>query len=395
MVLLQAEIRKAVGEKNVTAISGQPSTQDISKLEEEIIGIAATIPTALGGGNNGHAGVIMDPAAYSLLSGGIDFVEPVSPGVYPAGAMTAAQRPQREAEHKELMKQFETWAGVRDGLKDLILQAVKGIYLEEIKAPTIVFLNVTPRAMLTHLNDRWGGLDFVDISSLIAERDGPWSVAEVPTAYFTRVEKAIKQLERVNIQSDRTACMNIALAHFRKCGEVNPAVREWEARPVATQTWADLKVMMATEYARAKRQDTTTAAAAGYGSANAMMDDYVMVTEELVANLTEQQNKRMDATAKQLEALTASLAAMTAAFNSASTAPKTMPAPAAPAKMATETAATATRKAKCEAYRQRLQSAVTCSHFGKKHPSIAEDKCWELPANAATRPTGWKTAKTA
>ena len=172
MVLLQAEIRKAVGEKNVTAISGQPSTQDISKLEEEIIGIAATIPTALGGGNNGHAGVIMDPAAYSLLSGGIDFVKPVNPGVYPAGAMTAVQRPQREAEHKELM-QFETWAGVRDGLKDLILQAVEGIYLEKIKVPTIGFLNVTPWAMLTHLNDRWGGLDFVDISSLIVEHDGP------------------------------------------------------------------------------------------------------------------------------------------------------------------------------------------------------------------------------
>ena len=76
--------------------------------------------------------------------------------------------------------------------------------------------------------------------------------------------------------------MNIALAHFCKCGEFNLAVREWEARPIATQTWADLKVMMATEYARAKRQDTTMAAAAGYGSANVMMDDYVMETEELV-----------------------------------------------------------------------------------------------------------------
>ncbi len=158
-----------MGEKSVTAIGGQPSTQDISKLEEEIIGITATILTALGGGNNGHAGVIMDLAAYSLLSGGIDFVEPVNPGVYPIGAMTAAELPQREAEHKELMKQFESWAGVRDGLKDLVLQAVEGIYLEEIEAPTIGFLNVTPRAMLTHLNDHWGGLDFVDISSLILE----------------------------------------------------------------------------------------------------------------------------------------------------------------------------------------------------------------------------------
>ena len=189
--------------------------------------------------------------------------------------------------------------------------------------------------------------------------------------------------------------MNIALAHFRKCGESNPAVHEWEARPIATQTWVNLKVMMAMEYARAKRQDTTTVAAAGYGSANAMMDDYVMVMEELVANLTKQQNKRMDATAKQLEALIASLVAMTAAFNSMSTTPKTTPAPASTAKTVTNNAANATRKAKREAYHQHLQSAATCSHCGKKHPSIAEDKCWELPANAATHPAGWKSAKTA
>ena len=121
-----------------------------------------------------------------------------------------------------------------------------------------------------------------------------------------------------------------------------------------------------------------------------------MVTEELVANLTDQQNKQMDATAKQLEALAASVAAMTAAFKGASTAPKATTAPATAATSATDTAAATTRKAKREdAYRQRLQNAVTCAHCGKKHPSMAEDKCWELPANAATRLAGWKSAKTA
>ncbi len=68
---------------------------------------------------------------------------------------------------------------------------------------------------------------------------------------------------------------------------------------------------MSIEYAKAKCQDAMTAAAAGYGSANATIDDYVMVTEELVANLTKEQNKKMDATAKQLEALMASTTAMT------------------------------------------------------------------------------------
>ncbi len=309
--------------------------------------------------------------------------------------MTTAQCPQCKGEHKELLKQFKTWAGVRGGLKDLILKAVEEIYMEEIKAPTIGFLNVTPKAMLTHLNDCWGGLDFVDISTLIAERDGPWSVAEVPTAFFTCVEKAIKQLEQVNIQSDQIASMNIPLAHFCKCGKFNPAVREWEARPIAFQTWDNLKIMMSIEYAKAKRQDTTTAAAAGYGSANAMIDDYVMVTEELVANLTKEQNKKMDATAKQLEVLVASITAMTAAFKGAKATPKTTPATNAAAATTAAPAANANRKAKQEAYQQRLLNAVTCTHCGRKHPSISEDKCWELPANAANRPSGWTLAKTA
>ena len=86
----------------------------------------------------------MDPAEYLLLSGGIDSIDPINPGGYPAYAMTAAQQPQGKAEHKELMKQFETWVGVHDSLKDHILQVVEGIYMEEIKALTIGFLNVTP-----------------------------------------------------------------------------------------------------------------------------------------------------------------------------------------------------------------------------------------------------------
>ncbi len=60
------------------------------------------------------------------------------------------------------------------------------------------------------------------------------------------------------------ACMNIALAHLCKCSKSNPAVREWEARPIAFQTWDNLKTMMSIEYTKAKRQDATPAAAAGY-----------------------------------------------------------------------------------------------------------------------------------
>jgi hypothetical protein len=46
-------------------------------LEKELIAILANPPTTLGGGNQGHAGIIMDPARY-LLTMGIPFVNPAN-----------------------------------------------------------------------------------------------------------------------------------------------------------------------------------------------------------------------------------------------------------------------------------------------------------------------------
>jgi hypothetical protein len=41
--------------------------------------ILANIPTTLGGGNHGHAGILMDPARY-LLTAGVPFANPANPG---------------------------------------------------------------------------------------------------------------------------------------------------------------------------------------------------------------------------------------------------------------------------------------------------------------------------
>jgi hypothetical protein len=52
-------------------------------LEKELIAILANIPTTLGGGSYGHAGIIMDPARY-LVVAGFPFNNPANPGNHPA-----------------------------------------------------------------------------------------------------------------------------------------------------------------------------------------------------------------------------------------------------------------------------------------------------------------------
>jgi hypothetical protein len=90
--------------------------------------------------------------------------------------------------------------------------------------------------MVTHLCSCWGTVDFVDISALITERDSPWNVAKVPQVYFNWVEKAVKQLVKAHINIDQMTMMNKALKCFKDCGDFVPAIKEWEARLVATQT---------------------------------------------------------------------------------------------------------------------------------------------------------------
>jgi len=82
---IRSDIRDEIKKETVTKIHGQPTSHDLTNLEKEIISILANIPTTLGGGNHSHVGVIMDPTDYSTMTGGIDFVNPVNPGIYPAG----------------------------------------------------------------------------------------------------------------------------------------------------------------------------------------------------------------------------------------------------------------------------------------------------------------------
>jgi hypothetical protein len=112
---IRTEIREEIRQETVTKIHGQPMSHDLTQLEKEIIAILANIPTTLGGGNHGHVGVMMDPVDYNTMTTGIDFVNPANPGIYPANlALNAAvgTSARAEAEHKELINQFETFEGV-------------------------------------------------------------------------------------------------------------------------------------------------------------------------------------------------------------------------------------------------------------------------------------------
>jgi hypothetical protein len=171
-----------------------------------------------------------------------------------------------------------------------------------------------------------------------------------------------------------------ALKSFKDAGDYDAPIREWEAKPVASQTYANLKVVMCAEFAKLNRQDATTARATGHASVNNVVKEMAQATEELVAELTKKHTKQVEtlikANSDAIEKLTAAILA-------------NKPAAASGATDAAKAAKASARKAK---WAEKKLSTPVCPHCNRRHPNI--ELCWELPANAATRPAGWKSKST-
>jgi hypothetical protein len=144
-----------------------------------------------------------------------------------------------------------------------------------------------------------------------------------------------------------------ALKCFKDAGNFDPAIREWEARPMAAQTYANLKVVMCTEFAKLNRQDATTARATGHASVHNVVEEMAQATEELVAELTEKQGKQVEALIKSNNKAIAKLTA--AILGSKST-------PLAPSVATGNSEAVAKAAAKKAAWEEKKKKATTCPH---------------------------------
>lgn len=212
---------------SVTKIHGQPTHLDITKLEEELVEAAIHIPTPLGGGQDGHIGLICNDPTYLKYSNGILFVRPTQPPALPATAALQAES-QRAIDRQfiENVRTFNKYLGVEQGIKDKIIEAVESEYLLELKEGILGYHNVTARGMLDHLRKRGGGSDHTNITKIPKERDEPWDGVESPAVYFARVEKNIKLLSHVTpnpIVTDLTERMMAILSAFAEFGNLNPA----------------------------------------------------------------------------------------------------------------------------------------------------------------------------
>eukprot|EP00957_Ditylum_brightwellii_P198506 15128641-Ditylum_brightwellii.AAC.1 len=85
-----------------TKIHGEPTSNSLVNLQDEIRSNAQTVDTVLGGGANGHLGLVCNAVTYASILGSAPYVRPANPGplVIPQGS-TQFQIAQIQDQHEE------------------------------------------------------------------------------------------------------------------------------------------------------------------------------------------------------------------------------------------------------------------------------------------------------
>jgi hypothetical protein len=185
----------------------------------------------------------------------------------------------------------------------------------------------------------------------------------------------MKQLTQAGITSDLKERTDMALYYLKSTGKFDAAVQEWEAKPTATRTWANIKSFMSAEYAKENKHNELTAKQL---RANAIKEQ-ADAAEELIANLTKAHTRQIELLIK---ANTEVMKEMLSLVKDKANTPTN-------STNSTNNEKKMTREEK----KKKFLDAPVCKHCGKKHPSKAEEECWELDKNAALHPAPCKSTK--
>ena len=381
---IKQDVETSLADWPVTRIDGQPTEETISKLEMEITNLCASVPTTNGGGRHGHAGMIVESVAYTAFSyNGQPFTVPTNPGPYPMTVSAdAATREKEVAEHKAEIAEFETYLGVESAARKKITSAIDSEWLESIRHPQMGFSHLTPKQLIDHLRTVSTDLDFWDVAILMKQLTTPWDINENVVTKFARDDRTEQLLTKAQIAPMPELRLALALDSFKATGEYEIALGDWDKKPTADKTFANFRPFILKEYAKRSKPNNSTAKSAGFGIANAAQ---VRALEEL---REEQQAETAWAVSEIARSLQKgnedSMKALTDMVSKLLT-------------KLDDNKSNSNQNSQGNRRRTRanpnLEGKAPCKHCNTVHAK-PESECWELEANASSRPKGWTSRKT-
>ena len=239
--------RKAEFQLHFEALTPLPTGQAPNKgylqvLFSECHERVMSIPSARGSSAHGHLAILMSTEKHAELPNTIIFNEPAHPGDAPHHADDATQFQIAETNHlfNLQIEDFKIRQSIKTSVKDLICKAVPDICLNELAEEHFGCANVTPRAMLKHLETTCGSIIEADLMKNLEDIQKQWSPEQPLEDLFKQIRICHAFTEGHDAVTEKSA-IHHALANLENSGVFKEAVKEWKAKEENQKTWTNFK----------------------------------------------------------------------------------------------------------------------------------------------------------
>ena len=261
---------------DLSPIIGKPTFESLYQLIVDLQANAQSVHSNLGGGANGHLGLIMTPTQYAIHST-TPYVRPTHPGTLtiPVGT-TRLVAEEMERNHAESLRVFHEVRGVEQALIQQLVTAIDNNYLVAFKNRATGQFNGTLVQIIQHLRTTYGK---ISPAQLIAYEAEVTNMTYDPTTpvdlIFGKIDDLLMYGEFANCPFTATQAITKGYHILNNCGNIyNDYLRSWNRIQENQKTWNRFKMHFRQAYNELEATNALSISDLGFGAAN-LMDEVV------------------------------------------------------------------------------------------------------------------------
>ncbi len=249
----------------LTKIAGDPTYTSLAKLERECKANAKSVRSSLGGGQQGHLGLISSAPAYARIAPGTPFHRPGLPA--PAVTVgTAAVIAASRLAYDEQLRAFDKCTQIERAITQQINTALDADVLSDLIDDATGLLVGTVPAIMRDLYDTYGTVPPQALTPAQAKLEiTTYNHARPIANLFTAITDYAHMAEASGATETPEQLINIGLIVLTRTTVFTNDIRTWNEKPAAAKTWPEFKTHFRTAQKAIKRsQPPTTTDTLGY-----------------------------------------------------------------------------------------------------------------------------------
>jgi hypothetical protein len=226
----------------LTKISGDPTYTSLAKLERECKANGKSVNSALGGGLQGHLGLVCSALTYNRVSPGVPFVRPLLPLLPDLTSMTAPQIAAVRQLYAGELVVFQAYNLTQGTIIQHINTALDQDCLANLIDDETGLLEGTIPVIIQTLFDTYGEINPQTLAAAKAKGEATtYDHAQSIVNIFTDINEYANMAEAAHAAETTTQLINIGIIIITQSTIFSSDIRKWHDKPDDDKTWPNFK----------------------------------------------------------------------------------------------------------------------------------------------------------